>query len=150
MARDEQDIKTGQMELERQAFHHRLIAIHQANLYRLEEQKAQHGMNVPVDLHSAIAYEENAIKLHTKAMMSAISVETLAELGPDGQFILLSKGIDEIKAHGKQRDTLNQQAREQRQQEVDQRDREQQRMFAHMRILLVIIAVLLLVIATRL
>lgn len=82
------------IEQERQAHYHTLIAIHRANLERLEEQEARHGMAVPLEIASGIAYERDAIQKLTLAMGSLMPASVVEELGPEGRFLVTTKMLE--------------------------------------------------------
>lgn len=107
------------LDTERQAHHHRLRAIHRANLDRLEEQKAQYGMNVPVEVHSAIAHEQKAIETLDLMLASTVPTSLVSEVGAEGLLLALQKQLDRQDAAFRTRDQLEFETRVARQRRLD-------------------------------
>ncbi len=104
---------------ERQAHFHRLRAIHRANLDKLEEQKAQFGLNVPIELHSAIAHEQKAIETLDLMIASTVPTSLTSEVGTEGLMLALLKQLDRQDAAFRTREQLDFETRSARQHRVD-------------------------------
>lgn len=107
------------IEQERQAHYATLIAIHRANLERLEEREARHGMDVPLDVISGIAYERDAISKLTLAMQSMTPSSVIEELGPEGRSLVTWKILERQNAWSQGKDHAEREERLKRQRHND-------------------------------
>lgn len=107
------------IEQERQAHYHTLIAIHRSNLEHLQEREARHGIDVPLEIVSGIAYEKDAIKKLTLAMQSMTPTSVVDELGPEGRFLVTMKTLERQNAWQEGKDHSEREERLKRQRHND-------------------------------
>ncbi len=127
----------------------RLRNIRRQNLFRLQEQAAQHGSIVPLGLANQIAEEEAALKAIDAVLRDPTPTSVLTELGSEGQTQIVLQELRLLRQARQHHDQDEREVRSSRQQDLDRLLRQVRYGLYIVSGLLLIIAVLLIVLVDR-